>query len=210
MRHALIGAVSVLLAATASAQQTGSPFELANPITLRGAVTGLSSWSGVHGPESFLIFEVPNAVGSPEPWAASVATTMRIQRGEAVEVTGYAPAKSAAPADLIPFGAVPMLTSIARARRVLRATKIVRADGTELVAPAVQTQGATAPAPISLETSSSARHRFIGTPGGRRTTLRTSRGASRSTRWSRHVVRRFLASLPRSTGNCIRRAPRSR
>ena len=146
MRNALIGVMSVLQATAASAQSAaGGLFELTNPITLRGAVTGSSSWSGVHGPESFLIFDVPNAAGSPEPWAASVAATTRIQRGEAVQVTGYAPAKSAAPADLIPFGAVPMLAPIARARHVLQATRIVRADGTELVAPAVQTQAATAP-----------------------------------------------------------------
>jgi hypothetical protein len=145
MRNLLVCVFAVCLGTLARAQSApGDPFESTNPITLEGAVVGISSWSGIRGPESFLVFETDNA-GRPQRWASRVAVTTLVQRGEPVVITGFAARKEAGLQELIPYSAVPMLAAIARAGRMVRATRIARTDGSELVAPAVQTGSASVP-----------------------------------------------------------------
>jgi len=138
MRHLLVCVFAVLLGAPGSAQSVlDGPFESSNPITLSGTVVGVSSWSGTHGPEAFLVFDVPDNAGRPQRWASRVAATAPVQRGDAVLVTGFLSKKEATLQDLLPYSAVPMLAPIAKAHRILRATEIRRAD-----------QASATPAPI--------------------------------------------------------------
>ena len=124
MRSLLVCVFGVWLAALGHAQSADGPFESTNPITLNGTVVGVSSWTGIRGPEVFLIFDVSRDPDRREAWAARLPATIQVRRGEAVVVTGFPPIKNASLADLLPYSAVPMLAPIARARRVLRATGI--------------------------------------------------------------------------------------
>jgi len=129
MRSLLFCVVGVLLASPGHAQSApDGPFESTNPIVLSGTVVGVSSWTGTRGPEIFLIFDVSRDPGRREQWAASLPAMIQVRRGEAVVVTGFPPTKDASPATLLPYSAVPMLTPIAKARRVLRATGIRKSD----------------------------------------------------------------------------------
>jgi hypothetical protein len=118
-----------LLASPGHAQSApDGPFESTNPITLSGTVVGVSSWTGTRGPEIFLIFDVSRDPGRREEWAASLSAMIQVRRGEALIVTGFPATKDASPATLLPYSAVPMLSPIAKARRVLRATGIKTVD----------------------------------------------------------------------------------
>jgi len=129
MRNLLVCVFGILLGAPCYAQSAlDGPFESSNPITLSGTVVGVSSWSGTHGPETFLVFDVRDSAGRPQRWASRVAATAPVQRGETVLVTGFLSKKEATLQELLPYSAVPMLAPIASAHRILRATEIRRSD----------------------------------------------------------------------------------
>jgi len=136
MRRLLIISVGVLLTALVSAQsRPDALFETTNPVTLSGTVLSVGSYTGTRGPEAFLIFEVPNGPNRRDRWAARVASPAPVTRGEPVLVTGFTAVKTAKLADLLPYGAVPMLAPIAGAGHVIRATEIKRPDGRTLTPP---------------------------------------------------------------------------
>src|SRR5262245_35254928 len=104
MRRLLIVIAGALLTALVSAQSQPDPlFETSNPVTRRGTVVGISSWTGTRGPEVFLIFEVPNGPSRRDQWAASVTSTVPVTRGESVLVTGFTAVRTAKLADLLPY-----------------------------------------------------------------------------------------------------------
>ena len=98
-------------------------------------MVGIGTWTGVHGAQRFLVFQTTNANGQHERWATNVAATVPFDRDEPVVVVGFRPKPGARAADLLPFGAVPMLTPIASARRLLLTTEIRKADGTVVRTP---------------------------------------------------------------------------
>ena len=127
--------IAALWASALHAQSASSAFDASNSVTLRGSVVGIGPYIGADGLQHLLVFDVAGADGITQRWATAVAERVPFTLSEPVVVQGFRARANAPAQSLLPFGAMPMLSPIAAARRLLRATDIRRQDGTVFVSP---------------------------------------------------------------------------